>query len=80
MKALKTASLEATKQPDPVKATIQKEQTRAEQMVAKSHTFRQADIDYINAMALRLGQQQNKVVGASEALRIIIEQHQEASS
>ncbi len=80
MKAIKTEALKPSPQSDPVKATIEHEQTKADQMVAKSHTFRQSDLAYINEIAFQLSREKNKVVPASEALRKIIGQHREANS
>ena len=55
---------------------VQQAQVRAGEMKKKTFTLEQRHIDYINQISLDMSQQRGKVMPASEALRLILEQHQ----
>ncbi len=76
MKAPELKNLaEVTEQPAFEKA-VQQAQTKAGEMKKKTFTLEQRHIDYINKVSLDMSQQRGKVMPASEALRLILEQHQ----
>ncbi len=77
MKAPDIKDLSKVKQTSTFKKKMDEIKAQSEQMTKKTFSMTQSHLDYINKIALQLGQERSKVVGASEALRLIIEQHEE---
>jgi hypothetical protein len=80
MKAPKIQDLNKIEQKNTFATKIEAVKTESEQISKKTFSLHQAHLNYINSIALEMGQSRGKVVGASEALRIILEQHQEATN
>jgi hypothetical protein len=55
---------------------VQQAQASAGEMKKKTFSLEQRHIDYINKIGLELAQQRGKTMPASEALRLILEQHE----
>jgi len=55
---------------------VQQAQANASEIKKKTFSLEQRHIDYINKIGLELAQQRGKTMPASEALRLILEQHE----
>ncbi len=75
MKAPVIQSLAGKQSNDPfLKKAVEVQQT-TEEMKRKTYSIPQQHVDYINQLAIQLGQIEGKPVSSSGALRTIIEQH-----
>ncbi len=80
MKQPAVKDLEKVKTDDPFDEKVEevKKQVKAEGVKAKptSHSLLDRNTDYINKIAFETSQKRGKMISASEALRIIIDEHQ----
>jgi hypothetical protein len=76
MKAPNLKNLAQTTTKSAFEQAVQQAQTSAGEMKKKTFTLEQRHIDYINQKSLDMAQQRGKTMPASEALRLILEQHQ----
>lgn len=76
MKAPNLKNLAQTTTKPAFEQAVQQAQTSAGEMKKKTFTLEQRHIDYINQKSLDMAQQRGKTMPASEALRLILEQHQ----
>ena len=79
LKAPDIKDLSKLNQQDTFSKKVVEVKAQAQQIAKKTFSLNHSHLDYVNGIALELGQQRGKVVGASEALRLIIEQHEEQS-
>lgn len=84
MKAMKTQPLvpdagtlgaTETAAKDPLAKTVETNQTRGQEKLAKTFTLSRADIEYIAEISREIGVTEKRSVSASEALRHIIQEH-----
>ena len=73
MKAPDLKKLDGVKPEDDFTKAAQAESEKASAGVRKTFSMQRRDFDYINSEALRLSQDLGRIVGASEALRDIID-------
>jgi hypothetical protein len=77
MKAPDIKDLAQVDQKSTFRKKVEEVKAESEKMTKKTFSITENDLDYVNDIALQLGQERGKVVSASEAFRIIIKEHRE---
>ena len=72
MKPPKLEDLQKAKTSDPFQKKVAEVKGHASDVVRKTFSLGQGDLDHINAVAVSMSQQRGKIVNASEVLRAII--------
>lgn len=75
MKVPELKDLEKVEKNDAFSKTVESVKVKSEEVKKKTFSLMQQHLDYINTVALGLSQEKGRVSSASEALRLIIEQH-----
>ena len=74
MKAVKTIDLAKAQKTDPFSEAVAKEVGEAAQIVRKTFSLERRHLGQINAVAAGLSQKAGKPIGASKALRYLLDQ------
>jgi hypothetical protein len=80
MKKPNLQDLASVEQTDDFSEAVQVQHEKTAQMVRKTFTIQQGELDYINSVALGMSKEAGKVISASEALRAIINRAKGAKS
>ena len=79
MKKPETKDLDAVETNDAFTRTVEAVKDESGKTSPKTYSLPKRHQEYISSIAMQLGQARGKVVSASEALRMIVEQHSESA-